>query len=369
MKSKLFLILASIFFNLNAQEVNLTFKVKELAQNSKIYLYHCFLDEYYENPKEDSLQYSIDKNTFNLDKENFYYPYQLAYNMDENSFMLSEIFYLKNKDIHLNLSNIKDSITNDIPERKSYNEFFRNFKKNEKAYNEYYKNMFLQYNFNYPKEVNDSINNWYKRNWMEEINLLEKYVDHKPNSVIAFWKIVEKYQRYKEYPYEQILEKFDHSVKNSFPFKKLVSNIAHNKIFGVGKSFPEMNNLKNQLGVTTKLNYHENKFTLIDFWFHACKPCLVSFPDLKNVYQKYNSKGFELIGISIDQTKHLQNWKNIIKKLELPWINLSDENGEFSFKNQILSFPTNFLIDENGKIIAKNISTTDLEKFLEKNLN
>jgi thiol-disulfide isomerase/thioredoxin len=76
-----------------------------------------------------------------------------------------------------------------------------------------------------------------------------------------------------------------------------------------------------------KIDYSKNKYTLIDFWFHACKPCLITFPDLKNVHKEFNSKGFEIIGISVDATKNISKWKNAVKKHELPWINILDENG------------------------------------------
>ena len=358
-----------IFFAIcvNAQKINVTVKVEELPENTVLELLPQYIRAYYENPVYDSIENTADKNTFHIDKTTFYYPYTLSYQEEENVFQLSRTFFLKNKNLNLNLNDFRSEILNDLPEKVKYNEFFKDYKIEEDAFNEYYGQMFLKYKFEFPKEVNDSINKWYNKVWMHEIELLDKYVKSNPGSVIAFWKIVEKYERYKEYPYENILNQFDASVKQSFPFKKLISNIEENKIFGQGRTFPEIKNLKDQSGKSAQINY-KTKYTLIDFWFHSCKPCLVSFPDLKEVYQKYNSKGFEIVAISAEATKYIPNWKNTIKKYELPWVNLLDENREFTSKNQITSFPTNFLVDQNGKIIFRDISTSELEKFLYNNL-
>lgn len=365
--TKLFYIFILFAISVNAQKINVTVKVEELPENTVIELLPQYIRAYYENPVYDSIENTADKNTFHIDKTTFYYPYTLSYQEEENVFQLSRTFFLKNKNLNLNLNDFRSEILNDLPEKVKYNEFFKDYKIEEDAFNEYYGQMFLKYKFEFPKEVNDSINKWYNKVWMHEIELLDKYVKSNPGSVIAFWKIVEKYERYKEYPYENILNQFDASVKQSFPFKKLMSNIEENKIFGQGRTFPEIKNLKDQSGKSAQINY-KTKYTLIDFWFHSCKPCLVSFPDLKEVYQKYNSKGFEIVAISAEATKYIPNWKNTIKKYELPWVNLLDENREFTSKNQITSFPTNFLVDQNGKIIFRDISTSELEKFLNNNL-
>ncbi|MCA4810681.1 TlpA family protein disulfide reductase [Empedobacter falsenii] len=352
----------------NAQKLNLTVEVNELADNTKLYFDPSFLEEYYELPIHDSIQYSVGENTLQLEKMSFYYPFQLSFKEEENIFQPSRRFYLKDHDVNISIQNIISDITTDIPERTEYNKFFNDYLKEERAYNEYHGNMYLKYKFDYPKEVQDSMNKWYSRNWKQEINLLDQYIKLNSKSVIAFWKIVEKYERYKEYPYDSLLTQFDSIIKESFPYKKLMNNIENNKIFGQGKTFPEINNLKDQFGNSTQLNFEGKKYILIDFWFHACKPCLVTFPHLKEVYQKYHSKGFDIIAISTDGTKYIQNWKNTIKKNELPWVNLLDENGCFSSKNKINSFPTNYLVDEQGKILAKDISTEQLDEFLNRNL-
>ncbi len=93
-----------------------------------------------------------------------------------------------------------------------------------------------------------------------------------------------------------------------------------------------------------------------------------TFEKLKTIYQKYRFKGFEIIGISTDEKKNKADWKKAIIRYNLSWKHFWDVNGFWAQKLSINSFPTNFLLDNTGKIIAKNIEPTELEKLLEKNL-
>ena len=366
--NKLLYLFTLFAISVNAQKIELSVKIKAIPENTKLYIENSLLDEYYEKPIHDSILNKEGRNTFHYEKLNFYYPFRLYFKQNKNEFLNSGNFFVKNNNLSIELNNLSDEIINDLPERQNYNEFFKNFLIEERAFNDYNGNMFVKYKFDKPKEVEDSINKWYNKVWMQEINLLDQYIKANPKSVIAFWKIVEKFNSYKDYPYESILVHFDFSIKQSFPYKKLLSNIEEYKIFGQGKPFPIVNNLKDESGKVSELNFKGKKYTLIDFWFQACKPCLVTFPHLKEVYQKYHSNGFEIIAISTDNTKYVQNWENTIKKFELPWVNYLDENGVFTTKNKINSFPTNFLVDENGNILMKNISAEKLDDFLKNNL-
>jgi len=89
---------------------------------------------------------------------------------------------------------------------------------------------------------------------------------------------------------------------------------------------------------------------------------------LKELYNKYHSKGFEIQAIAAEQTKYVDQTKQVIEKYELPWLNALDENRTFSNANKITSFPTSYLVDHEGKIIQKDISLEELEKFLTINL-
>ena len=66
-------------------------------------------------------------------------------------------------------------------------------------------------------------------------------------------------------------------------------------------------------------------------------------------------------------TKNVDNWHKVMEKHTIPWINVLDENGTETSPLGIISFPTNYLLNNEGVILRKNISLTDLELLL-KNL-
>lgn len=85
---------------------------------------------------------------------------------------------------------------------------------------------------------------------------------------------------------------------------------------------------------------------------------------MRDLYKQYGSRGFEIVGISIDQIKDKKEWENVIVKEKLVWKQYWDKNGVESKKFSIEAFPTNFLIDSMGKIIKKNISMEELGELL-----
>ena len=112
----------------------------------------------------------------------------------------------------------------------------------------------------------------------------------------------------------------------------------------------------------------KNKFTLIDFWFAGCTGCVAQFPSYKKTYAAHKKDHFEMIGISSDTQKEKPHWEKMIHDLDLNWLQYLDLSGKETDKLYIRKFPTNFLVDSNGKIIKRDISSAELEIFLQKNL-
>lgn len=108
----------------------------------------------------------------------------------------------------------------------------------------------------------------------------------------------------------------------------------------------------------------KNKLTLLEFWASWCIPCVASIPNIKEVYTQYNDKGFNVLGVTIDN--NLKAWRFAIEKNAIPWDNISDlNNKKISLAEKIYnisSIPQNFLLDSNGRIIAVNLIGDNLLK-------
>lgn len=197
---------------------------------------------------------------------------------------------------------------------------------------------------------------------------LQEYVKKNPDSYVALWFVAQRSKNNgNNIIHRQILNSFSNALKTSKLWISL--NQVINKIeIHIENPFPSLL-LKNKELETTTLEIKKNEITLIDFWFSTCKPCIEAMPKIKSLYEKYSDKGFNVISISTDKEKHVDFWKTQIGKLGMNWENHLDLNGEVAKQNSITSFPTVFLIDKNGIVIAKDIEFSELEIFLEKELN
>ena len=201
---------------------------------------------------------------------------------------------------------------------------------------------------------------------IEGDSLFYSYAKMHPNSRVTLWKLIERFSNlgYKNI-YSDIFKLLKDSLKRSEPGQLLMHDLNIAKLLAIGNIFPILK-LKDTSRKTIFLDTRNSpsKYILIDFWFCSCAPCLREFPSYKKLYYQYHNVGFEIIGISIDNKKDILKWKEVIKKQNLSWNQYLDEDSKLSKKLSINTFPTNFLIDKNGRIIKKNITKKELEEYL-----
>lgn len=190
-------------------------------------------------------------------------------------------------------------------------------------------------------------------------SILHAYAIQHPQSAIIPWELYDFLRRYgykEKYQkiYERIAYYTPYNIKQS-----LLAYIDKKKVVVVGNNFP----LINFIG---SIN---NKYTLIEFWFSQCSPCIRQFNELKNIYAMYRAKGFDIIAISIDDKETIPIYKQILKEKEYPWKQLLDTGGVKSASLDIHTFPSSFLLDRNNKIIQINIKPYDLDIFLKNKLS
>jgi thiol-disulfide isomerase/thioredoxin len=134
---------------------------------------------------------------------------------------------------------------------------------------------------------------------------------------------------------------------------------------GVGEMAPDIQ-LADRDGKILPLSNLKGKVVLLDFWASWCGPCRHENPNVVRAYNQYKDKGFTVFSVSLDQSK--DKWLAAIAKDGLAWENhVSDLKGWGSAGAalyQVRGIPATFLLDKNGKIIAKNLRGSALEDKL-----
>jgi peroxiredoxin len=121
------------------------------------------------------------------------------------------------------------------------------------------------------------------------------------------------------------------------------------------------------LGKAVSLSSFRGKYVLIDFWASWCGPCRRENPNVVRTFEKYKDKGFTVLGVSLDRPNAQEKWMKAIHDDGLAWTQVSDlqfwDNAVAKLYG-IRSIPQNFLIDPQGKIVAKNLRGEELEAKL-----
>jgi len=157
-----------------------------------------------------------------------------------------------------------------------------------------------------------------------------------------------------------LISKLSYKI-NDFPTGRKLSIILKNsKNSEVNNHVPNFN-FKDINGNIFTLSSIKSKIILIDFWATWCVPCLKQIEELKNIYSKYKNRSFEIVSISIDDDSKV--WASRSKKLKIPWINLiGDSLVKYTYN--LTFIPQNLLVNQNGLILKKNLSVTEIDEQL-----
>lgn len=113
----------------------------------------------------------------------------------------------------------------------------------------------------------------------------------------------------------------------------------------------------------------KGKVVLVDFWATWCGPCIAELPNVQETYKKYHDKGFEVLGISLDEDQDA--FSKFLEEKDLPWPQHFDGKGwgnEISSKFGISGIPATFLVGADGKVVATNLRGEALEEAVAEEL-
>src|SRR3984957_14821370 len=146
--------------------------------------------------------------------------------------------------------------------------------------------------------------------------------------------------------------------------RQLVNKVNATKRIAIGAIAPGFVSI-DSAGKKFDLNGDRGKYTFVEFWASWCPPCREESPTLVRLYNEYKDKGFTILSVSIDN--NTTQWKNAIRQDGYTWGNVCDLNGyggPTAALYTVTAIPNSFLLDKNGRIIAKNLRGKNLESKL-----
>lgn len=241
---------------------------------------------------------------------------------------------------------------------------------------------FLLFLDNNPATVNLDSSSFYKNTQVEGSVLHDEYVAYKQLDDVNIEEyvkdhpasLVTAYILYREYVYRLNSDEIKANIAllapelHETPYVKTLNKLT--TVFdsvSIGKKAP-LFEAKTPDGEIVSLSDRLGKgYLLVDFWASWCKPCRNENPNLVKAYEKYKNKGFDILGVSLDQ--NLNSWTKAVQDDKLVWTNISDLkywHSEPAGLYGVRVIPSNFLLDSQGTIIAKNLKGDDLQDYLSK---
>lgn len=231
----------------------------------------------------------------------------------------------------------------------------------------------------YQAENTEKINNAYATNNIKEIESLQnnymklvdefgnknlEFVNKNPKAVISLM-ILENMLNQQRGNIEDLKKAFENlspDLKNLKAGKKINDYFKTVSGVSVGNQAPDFSGPTPE-GKITSLKENLGKLTLIDFWAAWCGPCRRENPNVVKLYNDYKNKGFQIIGVSLDNAGENQKWKDAILADKLTWPQISNLKGwedPIAQKYNVKAIPATFLVDAKGIIIAKDLRGEEL---------
>ena len=185
----------------------------------------------------------------------------------------------------------------------------------------------------------------------------EKYLVNSESDIIYFRTVADAVS--KSYPTSPFVITLRNDVARMEAQTSLLNSIEE-------RNYPDIN-ANDMYGNPSKLSDLDGNVILVDFWAAELGNSNALNADLKQIYAKYESKGFRVYQVSFDTSK--ATWITAVQEQKLPWVSVCDLKGQASpimGVYNVRSLPSNYLIDRSGRIVGKNLYSDALEQQLDK---
>jgi peroxiredoxin len=206
-------------------------------------------------------------------------------------------------------------------------------------------------------------------------NLKQEYADHvyadflkkNPQTPIGLY-ILDQYRIFESNPdkAEVLFKKLPVSLQQLPSGVEMKQRIETAQKTAIGRYAMDFTQ-NDTLGNPVTLSSFKGKYVLLDFWASWCKPCRAENPNIVKAYNKYKDQNFTVLSVSLDAPNGKDRWLKAIHDDGLTWTHVSDLRfwkNEVAKQYGISSVPQNFLIDPQGKIVARNLRGEALEQKL-----
>ena len=210
----------------------------------------------------------------------------------------------------------------------------------------------------------DSLELLYEELSKEEEGINLAHFDKYPNSLISMHLLKIYKARWPKETIQKLYDQLSEENKESENGTLVGQYLAVNKDPQIGEAYQDFTQ-KDAVGHDVSLSDIKGEIVMIEFWASWCGPCRRSNPALLAVYNDYNDKGFEILGVSFDDDE--KKWYDAIEKDGLTWEQVSDLQGfdnEVGMIYSVNAIPDNVLIDGDGIIIARNLEPEELRTKL-----
>jgi peroxiredoxin len=271
-------------------------------------------------------------------------------------------FYLENSEITVTGS--LDSLFKAKVTGSKTEDEYQTFKASNKQLSDGYSKVIIK--FQAANQSGDAANLAILRKQMDSIevamtDLQKSFVKNNPKSYVSPSILVSLSYEMEADEIESMVNGLDTTIVALPQIKSLKERVSVMKAVAVGQKAPDftLNDVNgNPVPLSSKIG---SKVLLIDFWAAWCQPCRQENPNVVKVYNEFHKKGFDVFGVSLDHVK--DDWIKAIANDKLTWTHVSDLqwwNNAAAKLYAVQAIPANFLLDEKGTIIGKNLRGSDL---------